>query len=103
MHDIQLGVVLDPLLVRMLAELDVKKEHIQNFDPVLHENIIKQVDDDISRINDEVEEKLKEDTYIERYMSIVTEYVLEGSAEKIAKLKEGIDLIFGEQRRKILF
>lgn len=50
MHRVQVGATLVPLVVRMLAELDVSIEHVENFDPSLYKTMNEQVQFDLDSV-----------------------------------------------------
>lgn len=116
MHRVQVGATLNPIMVLMLAELDVTMEHVQNSDPFLYRTMNKQVNIQLNsalpdlldqlpqdqKDNKEVADKLEADITREYWQTLMND-VIEPVAKKIASIREGIDYIFGPLRRRVFF
>ncbi|KAK1404348.1 hypothetical protein POM88_003953 [Heracleum sosnowskyi] len=110
MNSIQMSVSLDPILIRMLAELEVTLDDVKKSDALLYKNLKIDVNSHLgSMLKDQLvlEEKDRKDEseIIKEYSKVLlNDTFIQDISGKVAEIIKGFDCVFGNpQRRRILF
>ncbi|KAK1361417.1 hypothetical protein POM88_045891 [Heracleum sosnowskyi] len=104
-HHVQLGVTLDPIILLMLADLEVNLEDVKQSDPTLYKNMNQEIEFNLGSVLQDTEEaRLTRDRLRAEYSkTVVDENIIQLLDEKVDGIKQGFDCVFGTSLRRKLF